>query len=83
MPYGWPIEIEPPFGLSFSVVDAELVAAVDDLRRERLVQLDDVDVVDLEAGALEELRHREDRADAHLVGLAAGEHASRGRSRAA
>src|SRR6185369_16990064 len=44
--------------------DAELVATVDDLRRERLVQLPDVDVVDLEAGTLEELRHRVDWADA-------------------
>src|SRR4030095_1494533 len=41
--------------------DAEPVAAVHDLRGEGLVQLDDVDVVDGEAGALEQLRHREHR----------------------
>src|SRR5688572_10117293 len=50
--------------------DAELVAAVDDLGREGLVQLPHVDVVHLEPGALEQLRHRVHRADAHLVRLA-------------
>ena len=55
------------------VRDAELVAAVEHLHRERLVQLPEVDVVDLQAVALQQPRHREDRADAHLVGLAAGD----------
>jgi hypothetical protein len=53
------------------VVDAELALAVEQLRRERLVQLDDVDVVELEAVALQELRHGEDRPDPHLLGAAA------------
>ena len=53
--------------------DAELVAAVEHLHREGLVQLPQVDVVDRQAQALEHLRHREHRADAHLVGLAAGD----------
>src|SRR5262249_23344635 len=57
-------------------VDAEPVAAVDDLGGEGLVQLDDVDVLELHAGVFEQLRHGEDRADSHLVGLAAGEHAA-------
>src|SRR5438876_5812981 len=57
-------------------VDAEAVAAVDDLRGEGLVQLDDVDVLELHARVLEQLRHREDRPDAHLVGLAGREHAA-------
>ena len=52
-------------------VDAEGVAAVEALAREGFVELPEVDVVDLEAGALEQLRHGVDRADAHLVGLAA------------
>ena len=55
------------------VRDAELVAAVDHLHGEGLVQLPQVDVVDLQAVALEQPRHREDRADAHLVRLAAGD----------
>src|SRR3546814_17557834 len=38
-----------------------------------LVQLPQVDVVDLEAVPLQQPRHREHRADAHLVGLAAGD----------
>src|SRR5216684_3491010 len=57
-------------------VDAEAVAAVHHLRREGLVQFDDVDVLELHVRVLEQLRHREDGADAHLVGLAAGEHAA-------
>src|SRR2546422_9636464 len=57
-------------------VDAEAVPAVDDLRGEGLVQLDDVDVLELEPRVLEQLRHREDRADPHLVGLAGDEHAA-------
>ena len=55
------------------VGNAELVAAVEHLHRERLVQLPQADVVDLEAEALEQLGHREDRADAHFVGLGAGD----------
>src|SRR5439155_1529410 len=54
-------------------VEVEPVAAVDDLRGEGLVQLDDVDVVEPEARELQELRDREDRPDAHLVGLAASD----------
>src|SRR5439155_23456541 len=52
-------------------IDAEPVAAVDHLDGERLVQLPEIDVLDLETVPPEELRHREDRADPHLVGLAA------------
>ena len=55
------------------VGDAELVAAVEHLDRERLVQFPQADVVHLEAEALEQLGHREHRADAHLVGLGAGD----------
>ena len=49
----------------------ELVAAVEDLDRERLVELPEIDVLDLEPRPREELWHRVNRADAHLVGLAA------------
>src|SRR5690606_14298811 len=52
--------------------DAELVTAVHDLRRERLVQLPQVDVVHGQAGALQQPRDGVDRTDAHLVRLAAG-----------
>src|SRR5438552_10124555 len=47
-------------------VEAEPVAAVDDLRGEGLVQLDDVDVVELEARHFQALRDREHGPDAHL-----------------
>ena len=52
---------------------AEPIAAVDDLRRERFVQLPHVDVVHLQPVLLQQLRHGEDRTDAHLVRLAAGD----------
>src|SRR6202171_150053 len=54
------------------VGDAELVAAVDHLHRERLVELPEPDVVDFLAGALEQSRHGEDGADAHFIRLATG-----------
>src|ERR1700744_660173 len=44
-------------------IDAELVARIEALARERLVQLPDIDVVDLQALALQQLRHGIDRAD--------------------
>src|SRR5579871_2436934 len=53
------------------IVDAELVARIEDLHRESLVELPQADIVDLEAMRLEQLRHREDGADAHLVRVAA------------
>src|SRR3546814_2320526 len=55
------------------VRDAELVAAVEHLDGEGLVQLPQADVVDPQAVALEQLRYREDRADAHVFRLAAGD----------
>src|SRR5579885_441391 len=51
--------------------DPELVAAIEDLHGKSLVQLPQVDILDLQAVVLQELRHGEDRADPHLVGLAA------------
>ena len=51
MPNGWPSGIAPPFTLSLSYVDAEGPGRRDDLRGERLVDLDEVDVVDRHPGA--------------------------------
>src|ERR1019366_212401 len=53
-------------------IDAQFVAAIEHLHREGLVQFPEIDVVDLEAVALEQARHREYRPDAHLIRLAAG-----------
>ena len=65
-PSGWPSAIAPPCGFSLFFVDAELAHDRQRLRGERLVQLDDVDVVELEvARAASALRDRLDRADAH------------------
>src|SRR6202040_3777600 len=55
------------------VRNAELVAAVEHLDGERLVQLPQIDVADLVSGALQQARNGEPRADAHLVRLAAGD----------
>ena len=46
-------------------VDAELAVGRDHLRGERLVDLDEVDVVDRHAGARQRLRERLDRPEAH------------------
>ena len=63
-------------------VDAQLVAAVQDLRGEGLVQFPHVDVVDGQAVAGQQLRDREDRADAHFFRAAAGDgHAAIGAER--
>ena len=44
------------------------------LRGERLVQLEQIDVADLKAGAIEHLPHRRDRPDAHHLRIDAGRH---------
>src|SRR6202012_2229670 len=51
-------------------IDAEPVARIKTLAGEGLVELPDVDIVDLQPMALEQLRHGEHRSDTHLVGLA-------------
>ena len=53
-------------------VDSQLAHDGHALRRERLVQLDQVDVADRDAGALEQLSHRRDRPDAHHARINAG-----------
>ena len=55
------------------VVDAELIAAVDALRRERFVQFPEVDVVLPDADVLEQPWNREHGTDTHLVGFARGD----------
>src|SRR5262245_20479806 len=52
--------------------NAEPIAAIEYLAGESFVEFPQVDVVDLKAEALEQLWHGKDRADPHLVGLAAG-----------
>src|SRR5579883_1583373 len=52
-------------------IDAEPVPAIEHLYGKRLVQLPKVDVVDLEAEALEQTRHGENGPNTHFVRLAA------------
>ena len=65
MPNGWPTAIAPPLTLSLSSSMPEVAGRRDHLRGERLVDLDQVDVVDGHAGAGERLPGRLDRAEAH------------------
>ena len=76
MPNGWPdgdraaVDVEPV------EVDAEVLVRRHDLRRERLVDLDQVDVADGHAGVGQGPRGRLDRAETHDLG---GERADPGR----
>src|SRR4029079_1922820 len=52
---------------------AQLVAAIDHLDGECLVELPQADFVDIHPRPREELRYGKDRTDAHFVGFAAGD----------
>ena len=73
MPNGWPTAIDAAVDVEPVDVDAELLVGRHDLGGERLVDLDQVDVVDAHAGAGEGLLARLDRAHAHDLGGQAGE----------
>ena len=66
---GWPSAIAPPLGFTFSAVEVEILHHRQRLGRERLVQLDHVDVVERPAGPLQRLAHRRHGADAHDLGV--------------
>ena len=83
MPSGWPSAIAPPLTLTRSGSMPSSRTTASALRRERLVQLDQVDVGDRDAGALEQLAHRRDRADAHHPRVDAGDGAADGTAPAA
>src|SRR5258708_8374105 len=51
--------------------DAEAMGAMEGLQREGLVERPEPDTLHLESVALEQVGNGEERADAHLVGLAA------------
>ena len=53
-------------------VEAELPVTRQDLSRERFVELDQIDVVQAEAGLIQELSNRRDGSDAHDGGVDAG-----------
>src|SRR5438445_10709 len=63
----------PAVDVESLVGDADAVAAIQHLHREGLVQLPQVDVADSLAGLLEQLGHRDHRADAHFLRVAAGD----------
>ena len=75
-PIGWPSEMPEPLTLTRSrSASAEVppAEAGEDLRGERLVELDEVDVRPAEARALQGALGRRHRTDAHPVGLHPGE----------
>src|SRR5258707_11747337 len=53
--------------------DAEPIAAIEHLAGEGFVKLPQIDVIDIEALARQQLRNGESRADSHLVGLGASD----------
>src|SRR5205085_10486625 len=57
-------------------VEAELADHGEALRSERLVQLDEIDLIERDAGALQQLAHGRDRADAHQAWVDAGDGAT-------
>ena len=58
----------PPLTLSLASSSREFAGAGHDLGAERLVDLEAVDVVELEAGAFQHRPDRRHRADAHDLG---------------
>ena len=50
-------------------VDGQLLHTRQHLRRERLVQLDEIDLIERQAGELQHLANSRDRADAEPLGL--------------
>ena len=71
-PSGWPSAIAPPLTFTFAGSSPSCLDHRQRLRREGLVQLDEVDLVERQAGQLERLGDRVHRADAHLFRQAPG-----------
>ena len=71
-PMGWPRAMAPPLTLIFSGSKRELAVAGQDLGREGLVDLHEVEVLQAEPRLLEQAAHGGDDADAHHVGVDAG-----------
>ena len=81
-PRGCPRAMAPPLTLRISSSRLELADAGERLRRERLVDLDEADVGEAEAGPLERLARGGDRPDAHDARVDAGDRlAADGRQR--
>ena len=53
-------------------IDRQLAQAGEHLRRERFVQLDEIDLIERQPGLLQDLLHGRHRPDAELLGLDAG-----------
>ena len=73
MPSGWPSAMAPPLTLTLAGSSPSSSHAHERLRRERLVELDEIEVADGEAGPLQRLARGRDRADAHDRRIDAGD----------
>ena len=71
-PSGWPRAIAPPSGLTRVGVETELGDDGERLGGERLVELDDLELVELPAGPFEGQPQRRRRTDAHPARLDPG-----------
>ena len=71
-PIGWPSEMPLPLGLVRSGGSSSCRHHRQRLGRERLVDLEHVDVLQVQAGLLEQRLHRRHRADAHVLRVDAG-----------
>ena len=71
-PIGWPIAIAPPLTLTLAVSQPRSLLTAQRLGGEGLVGLDQVEVADLPAGALQRLARGRDRPGAHDRRIDAG-----------
>jgi hypothetical protein len=62
---GTAIDVKPIIG------NTEFVATVENLYRKCFVEFPQTDILDLQTRTCQQFRHREDRADTHLIGLTA------------
>ena len=68
-PSGWPSAMAPPLTLSRAGSIGKLAQAGDRLRGERFVELDEVDLIERQAGHLQDLSDRRHRTDAEALGF--------------
>ena len=71
-PSGWPSAIAPPLTLTFVRIEVERLHAGERLRGKRLVQLDQIDLIERQAGLFQHLADRRHRPDAEQFRRHAG-----------
>ena len=82
-PIGCPSAIAPPLTFSFSRRNRLVAQHREHLRRERFVQLDEIEILERQTGPREQLAHRRHGADPHDARIDAGRRPSDDRAPAA